>query len=152
MITFLWMHCVEHTIDTGQTLKRRRVEVQAIFDGKNTPEPMCWVFESHTSNGAMHLIPLTQEKLSQVRAVLPSDPGDQSTFHALLRTPPSHQRKAGPSCICLRMFSNPGAQSDQMRLAYMLPLRLLTSQHSPPWGKDYSPVHKSGVPMLRGLI
>src|SRR5712692_10526770 len=56
VIAFLWMHRVEHAIDARKTLERRRVTAQAIFDGKNAPEPMCWVFESNTSNGAMHLI------------------------------------------------------------------------------------------------
>jgi hypothetical protein len=53
------------------------VKVQAIEQEADAPEALRGILDGNPTNQAMHFVPLAQQKLGQVAAVLPRDAGNQ---------------------------------------------------------------------------
>src|SRR2546428_7440137 len=72
---------LEPTLDARQALQGCGMQVKAVLQVQNAPEPVLRIFDRHPPDDAMHLIAFVQEQLGQVRPVLPGDAGDQGALH-----------------------------------------------------------------------
>src|SRR2546425_350653 len=81
MVAFMGLDRLEHPVDAREALQGRGMQVEAVLQVQNAPEPVLRIFDRHPPDDAMHLIAFVQEQLGQVRPILPGDAGDQGALH-----------------------------------------------------------------------
>src|SRR3989441_5933373 len=81
VIALMGLDRLEHPVDAGQALQGRSMQVEAVLQVEDAPEPVLRIFDRHPPDDAVHLIAFIQEQLGQVRSVLPRDAGDQGALH-----------------------------------------------------------------------
>src|SRR5881409_1856163 len=81
VVALVGLDRLEHPVDAWQALQGRGMQMQAVLQVEDAPEPVLRIFDLHPPDDAVHLIAFVQEQLGQVRPVLPRDAGDQGALH-----------------------------------------------------------------------
>jgi hypothetical protein len=73
VIAFLRLNLAEHLVNAGKALQRTSVEMNSVLDMHDPVEPVPGILQRHTAYEPMNLMAFRQEKLCQIRSVLPCD-------------------------------------------------------------------------------
>src|SRR5262249_573729 len=73
MVTFIWLHPVDHLEEARIAVERGGVEHQPVMieEMAEAPEPVLWILKGHASDYPVHFVVLAQQPLRKIGAILP---------------------------------------------------------------------------------
>src|ERR1022692_2810888 len=77
VIAFVRHHLSNQLIDTGEAFERRGMQGDTVPHGAQPVQPVLRILQGYAPDGAVDLVAFREQKLREIRSILPGDSGDQ---------------------------------------------------------------------------